>query len=71
MKLLTYALGILTGLAFSRIPHYVGPMFNDQPVTPEGHNPKSRWWNGGVATEGAWPPPPVTDDAVHIKVAAT
>lgn len=55
MKLLTYALGILTGLAFSRIPHYVGPLFNDQPVTPEGHCPKSRWWNGGVATEGAWP----------------
>lgn len=26
-------LGILTGLAFSRLPHY--PLFNDTPQTPE------------------------------------
>lgn len=33
-------LGILTGLAFSRIPHY--PLFNDMPQTPEDWRPKVR-----------------------------
>ncbi|MBT2484772.1 MULTISPECIES: hypothetical protein [unclassified Microbacterium] len=61
MKTLAFIAGILTGLAFSRIPHYVGPIFNDLPITPAGQEMKSRWWNGGVATEGAWPPPPIVD----------
>lgn len=37
---LTFALGVLTGLAFSRIPHYAGPLFNDTPPTPDDHQPK-------------------------------
>lgn len=39
MKLLAFTLGVLTGLAFSRIPH-LGPLFHDQPETPADHQPK-------------------------------
>lgn len=53
-------LGILTGLAFSRMPHY--PLFNDTPQTPgDWTGPKmrgnwseedrailNRYYNGGV-----------------------
>lgn len=38
-------LGILTGLAFSRIPHY--PIFRDEPETPPGHKIKEYWYIGG------------------------
>jgi hypothetical protein len=48
VKLLAFALGVLAGLAFSRIPHYVGPIFNDQPATPVGHEPRARHWHAGV-----------------------
>ena len=43
-------LGILTGLALSRLPHY--PLFNDAPQTPEGWEPKVRgnWSEGDRAT---------------------
>lgn len=55
---LVLALGILTGLSFSRLPHY--QPFKDQPVTPGDWKPKmtgnwseedratmDRWFNGG------------------------
>lgn len=68
MKVLAYVLGVLTGLAFSRIPHYVGPIFNDQPGTPAGHVPKERYWNGGVPIEGSWPPPISLDPEAFERV---
>lgn len=56
--ILLFTLGILTGLSFSRIPHY--PLFNDLPPTVDGWEPKmvgswsdedrqmlSRYFNGG------------------------
>lgn len=33
-----FTLGILTGLSFSRLPHY--PLFRDLPKTPEEWTPK-------------------------------
>ena len=57
---LVLALGIVTGLAFSRIPHYVGPIFNDLPGDPEGHTPKSRRWDHGVLVLD-WPARPDVD----------
>lgn len=39
------ALGILTGLAFSRIPHY--PIFRDEPETPPEFEIKQYWYIGG------------------------
>lgn len=47
---LILALGIVTGLAFSRIPHY--PLFRDLPVTPEEWIPKVRgnWSDGDLRT---------------------
>lgn len=41
---LTLALGILTGMAFSRIPHY--PLFRDVPKTPDD-------W-AGPKVRGSW-----------------
>lgn len=56
--ILLFTLGILTGLSFSRLPHY--PLFRDLPGTPRDWEPKmeghwtqeerdmvSRWFNGG------------------------
>lgn len=54
-----FTLGIITGLSFSRIPHY--PLFRDLPPTEPGWAPKmtgawteedyatiNRYFNGGV-----------------------
>lgn len=57
MKTLAFAFGVLTGLAFSRIPHYVN-QYADSPLPKEYEGPKSRYWNGGVPTDGPWPPAP-------------
>lgn len=40
-----FTLGILTGLSFSRIPHF--PIFRDEPQTPPGHEIKEYWYVGG------------------------
>ncbi|WP_217181615.1 hypothetical protein [Streptomyces sp. AC495_CC817] len=45
--LLAFVAGILTGLAFARIPHYVGPLLQDLPDTPPGHEPRARHWHHG------------------------
>lgn len=68
MRVLAFALGIFTGLAFSRIPHYVGPIFTDQPGDPDGFAPRRLHWQRGDLIDHEWPPPPVRDEAVHIKV---
>lgn len=47
MKLLAFAVGVLTGLAFSRIPH-LGPWFHDEPPTPADWAPKFRTYQNGV-----------------------
>lgn len=64
---LVLTLGVLTGLAFSRIPHYVGPIFNDEPGDPEGHTPKERRWDHGVLVLD-WPPAPATDHDAFERV---
>lgn len=40
-----FVLGILTGLAFNRIPYV--EWFKDQPQTPTGWEPKKRQWQKG------------------------
>ena len=43
------AIGILTGLAFSRIPHYVDQYANHSlPPEYKGEKATMRHWNGGV-----------------------
>lgn len=46
MKIFVYVIGILTGLAFSRIPHYIDYYANHSLPAPwEG--PKLRRWSAG------------------------
>lgn len=48
MKLLiSFAAGFLTGLAIYQGPKLISPWFQDQPETPAGHKPRTRYWNGG------------------------
>lgn len=44
-----FTLGILTGLSFSRIPHF--PIFRDEPQTPADHKIKEHWYIGGRRVE--------------------
>lgn len=68
MKLLLFAAGILTGLAFARIPH-LGPLFRDLPETPADWQPKYVIGGRYVTKEEfeAWPPAPVTDPAAFER----
>lgn len=62
-----FALGVLTGLAFSRIPHYVDQYANHSLPKPEytGEKATMRYFNGGVES---FPPPPVIDPNVHVTL---
>lgn len=44
-KVLIFLLGVLTGLAFAKIPRYT--VFNDKPPTPDDWVPKMRHWVNG------------------------
>lgn len=46
MKTLAYVLGILTGLAFSRIPHYLD-QYADHSLPAPWEAPKLRRWHNG------------------------
>lgn len=48
-RLTIFVAGLLTGLAFSRLPHYA--VFRDEPKTPEGWTPKFRRWENGILAE--------------------
>ena len=60
---LVFAIGVLTGLAVTRIPHYVAPLFDDLPETPEGHVNRPRFWTGGAEIL-TWPPAPGADPSM-------
>jgi hypothetical protein len=45
-KVIAFILGVLTGLAFTRIPHWY--FRGDEPETPEDWKPKYRHWRMGV-----------------------
>lgn len=60
---LILALGILTGLAFSRIPHYIDQYANHS-LPPEYTGEKATmryYFNGGVV------PAPVADEAAFVR----
>lgn len=47
VKYVLIALGVITGLAFARIPHYVG-VYAASGLPPGYKGPKFRYWRDGV-----------------------
>lgn len=47
MKYVIFGVGVLTGLAFSRIPHYIDK-YAVHSLPPEYEGPKVRRWKDGI-----------------------
>lgn len=58
--LLAFTAGFLAGLAIYQGPKLIAPLFQDEPRTPPGHLPRTRYWNGGVEILD-WSPTPEAD----------